>query len=89
MLLSILPVSVSKRSFCGEPLPCKTAARTSIQPLIWCFPGRFSQGSSSPGECFFSQAQAAVINYVICYNNIYIYIYIYNIHNIQMSINSK
>ena len=47
-------VSVNKNTllFC-EPLACNPAARTALQPLIWCFAGEMSQRYSSPGECSF------------------------------------
>ena len=35
--LGLPPVSVKKTFLLGEPLPCKIAAETPIQPLLWCF----------------------------------------------------
>ena len=39
--------------FC-KTLPFNLAVETAIQPLIWCSEGSFSQGSSSPEECLFT-----------------------------------
>ena len=35
-----------------EPLTCNATAETPLQPLIWCFSCKLSQGSSSE-ECYF------------------------------------
>ena len=33
----LIPVSVKKTLLLCEPLPCKPAEETALQPLIWCF----------------------------------------------------
>ena len=48
-----------------QPLPCSPAAGTALQPLIWCFEGPSSPGSSSPQECFFHRHRGIISTYYI------------------------
>ena len=52
--LEVLPESVKKTFLFCQPLPCKAAAGTALQPLIWCFAILSSKGVSSQEECFCS-----------------------------------
>ena len=47
MIAQVIPVSVKHKLLLHRPLPCKTAAETAIQPLIW-----HSESLSSHKLCF-------------------------------------
>ena len=57
METDVIPVSVKKTLFLGEPLPYNPAAETALQALIWCSEKNKSNVHSSPEECLFHRHQ--------------------------------